>query len=225
MAKKESAIGKAAFIAGKALAIADAWKNIHLANVKAVNMSFATAGQPWVGINTAIGIAEIAGIAAQSAEEMKQFAKGKYTVRGMDDGRLYNAPYIGTVDNTGIVKGPAIISERGDEMIITGPHVRNMQANFPEIIQAINHTRVPQHAAGSYVQTPSMIPSGSTSSTTMSSINNDVFQEISNSINRLNQTTERLSSKLDNLYAKVILDEITKAQNEVTAIENDVKYL
>jgi TP901 family phage tail tape measure protein len=98
------------------------------------------------GVAIAAGLKNVAEI-----NKVKQAARGKYNVVGADDGRFYpNVPFVGPVMNSGIVHGATLISENADEMILNGPHVRNLQANYPEILRAIYATRVPQRAEGSY---------------------------------------------------------------------------
>ena len=81
-----------------------------------------------------------------------QFKDGRIPVTGQDDGKMYFADYIGK-PNTGIVKGPSLISEQGDEMIVDGATTKSLQINYPEIIQGIKEMSfglVPQFANGSY---------------------------------------------------------------------------
>jgi len=85
----------------------------------------------------------------------QQFAKGRYPVRGADDGRLYNATV--SAGTTGIYSEPTITpgfglyGETADpEMVIDGKTFRNIQLNTPELIPAIMSHRVPQYAAGDY---------------------------------------------------------------------------
>lgn len=104
----------------------------------------------------AAGIARIlANIAAAKKllekAEVPQYYKGKYEVIGEDDGKLYSADYVGR-PKTGIYSKPTLglFSEREPELIINGRHLKNIQMNYPEIIRAIEFTRVPQYASGQY---------------------------------------------------------------------------
>lgn len=88
-----------------------------------------------------------------TSERVVQYADGKYDVIGLDDGRSYHVPYIGSV--TGIVDRPALISENGAELIVNAEDLRRLQrhVNYPIVVGAINDARmgyVPQHSEGSY---------------------------------------------------------------------------
>lgn len=88
-----------------------------------------------------------------TAERVVQHADGKYDVIGLDDGRSYHVPYIGSV--TGIVDRPALISENGAELIVNAEDLRRLQrhVDYPVVVGAINDARmgyVPQHSEGSY---------------------------------------------------------------------------
>ena len=88
-----------------------------------------------------------------TSERVVQYADGKYDVIGLDDGRSYHVPYIGSV--TGIVDRPALISENGAELIVNAEDLRRLQrhVDYPVVVGAINDARmgyVPQHSEGSY---------------------------------------------------------------------------
>lgn len=86
---------------------------------------------------------------------VNQRARGKYDVIGADDGLLYSGvPYIGSPES-GIVRGPALISERGDEMIISSPDMQLLRNHmiYPQFVAAmgdIRGGRVTQFAYGKY---------------------------------------------------------------------------
>ena len=79
----------------------------------------------------------------------KQHYSGKYPVTGASDGRSYLASWAGEA-KTGIYGSPALIAERGPEMVVDYPTLRNMEMNAPGMIQAIMAMRVPQYAMGKY---------------------------------------------------------------------------
>jgi len=83
--------------------------------------------------------------------QSQQFAKGKYPVIGANDGRTYQASLLGNV-KTGYYSKPTLglFSEREPEIVIDGPTTRNIKANFPEILGAINAARVNQYSGGMY---------------------------------------------------------------------------
>jgi len=79
-----------------------------------------------------------------------QAAEGRWDVVGADDGRTYmNVPYRG-VARTGIVTRPTLMGERGDELIVDNPTLRNIRMNEPWLINRIKHYRVQQRAGGNY---------------------------------------------------------------------------
>ncbi len=82
------------------------------------------------------------------AQDVPEFGKGRYSVTGQS-GRRYNADYAGPAV-TGLYTSPAIVAEQGSEMIIDHPTTRNLQLNFPGVLEAINAARVPQFASGRY---------------------------------------------------------------------------
>ena len=79
-----------------------------------------------------------------------QAAEGRWDVVGKDDGVTYrNVPYRG-VARTGIVSTPTLMGERGDEVVIDNPTLRNIYMDAPWLIGEIIKHRVPQRAAGNY---------------------------------------------------------------------------
>ena len=85
---------------------------------------------------------------------VNQHAAGRYDVIGAVDGKNYRGvPYIGEAP-TGIVSSPALISEKGAELIVNADDLRRLQKhiNYPLVVQAINESRgrVVQHSSGIY---------------------------------------------------------------------------
>lgn len=94
------------------------------------------------------------GATYQRVASVNQYASGRYDVMGASDGRTYTGvPYIGPAP-TGIVNSPALISERGAELIVNADDLRRLQKhiNYPLVVQAINESRgrVTQYAQGNY---------------------------------------------------------------------------
>jgi len=84
------------------------------------------------------------------ARVVNQAADGRWDVIGANDGKVYrNVPYRG-IARTGIVSGPTLMSEQGDEAIIDNPTLRNIRMNAPWLLSEIKRLRVPQRADGSY---------------------------------------------------------------------------
>lgn len=111
------------------------------------------------------------GTTYQRVASVNQYASGRYNVIGASDGRTYSSvPYIGPAP-TGIVSSPALISERGTELIVNADDLRRLQKhiNYPLVVQAINESRgrVTQYAQGNYripntpaPTRPTPVPSG-----------------------------------------------------------------
>ncbi|TSA39232.1 MAG: hypothetical protein D4R64_00065 [Porphyromonadaceae bacterium] len=83
--------------------------------------------------------------------QSQQFASGRYPVMGADDKQIYQASLLGKV-RTGIYNKPTLglFSEKEPEIVIDGPTTRNIKANFPQILNAIQAARVRQYAGGLY---------------------------------------------------------------------------
>jgi len=124
-------------------------------------------------INTAMGVTQALGgsppplsfimaalVGAAGAVEIgtinsAQYAKGKYNVRGADDGKVYNSTV--SKGTTGVYSEPTftpgfgLFGETADpEMVIDGKTFRNIQMNTPSLIDSIMAHRVPQFAEGDY---------------------------------------------------------------------------
>ncbi len=67
-------------------------------------------------------------------------------VRGAEDGQVYNAAYIGSPDGVTYVPRPALISERGGEIIVDAGRSANIRMRYPWLLEQLR--AVPQHAAG-----------------------------------------------------------------------------
>jgi len=113
---------------------------------------WANAPNPIIG---AIYTAIVAGVTAAEVGVIKsqQFADGRYPVKGIRDGKTYQATLYGKPTTTEIVRGPALVSEIQDEMIVDGPTTRNLVFNYPHIVEGIKQLSmggVPQFAGGRY---------------------------------------------------------------------------
>jgi len=100
-------------------------------------------------ILTGLAVARTAGTIA--VIQSQQFEHGRYPVMGADDNQIYQASLLGKV-RTGIYNKPTLglFSEKEPEIVIDGPTTRNIKANFPQILSAIQSARVPQYASGLY---------------------------------------------------------------------------
>ena len=70
----------------------------------------------------------------------------RYEVRGAEDGRAYSVPYIGAIDGVQYISRPALISERGGEIIVDAARSRQIQMRYPWLLEQLR--AVPQYAAG-----------------------------------------------------------------------------
>jgi len=100
-------------------------------------------------ILTGLAVARTAGTIA--VIQSQQFEHGRYPVMGADDNQIYQASLLGKV-RTGIYNKPTLglFAEKDPEIVIDGPTTRNIRANFPEILEAIQSARVTQYAGGMY---------------------------------------------------------------------------
>lgn len=142
---------------------------------------------------------------------VRQWASGNYDVIGEEDGKTYrDVPYIGPAP-TGIVRQTALISERGDELIINAEDLARLQkhVNYPLVIEAIQDARngrVPQRAAGNYtpVETGSFnAPPSPTPETT---------SQDEGKINQLIAELRSLIATLKHLKAYVVLRDLRDAE-------------
>lgn len=142
---------------------------------------------------------------------VRQWASGNYDVIGEDDGKTYrDVPYIGPAP-TGIVRQTALISERGDELIINAEDLARLQkhVNYPLVIDAIQDARsgrVPQRAAGNY--TP--VETGSYNA--ISSPTPETTSQDEGKINQLIAELRSLIATLKHLKAYVVLRDLRDAE-------------
>lgn len=121
----------------------------------AANVALASAPPPFNYILMATTIAT--GLANVAKINAIQFAEGRYPVTGASNGRTYQAGYQSKA-TTGLYTRPTLlgnlglVGEKGNEIVISNPHVRHLQMNYPEVISTIYRTavRVPQFAQGNY---------------------------------------------------------------------------
>lgn len=137
--------------------------------------------------------------AKQQRDAVKQLAKGKYDVIGMDDGRNYdNVPMIPRA-NTGIYSSPVLIAEAGPELVVDSRTLRNIQLNHPEVLAGIRRAYVPQMAEGNVSTT---IPDTTTSSPASETLNSQMLSVLVNIFNAVSRDTR----------AYVVLTDIEQAQ-------------
>jgi TP901 family phage tail tape measure protein len=248
----ESDIGRAMFIMQKALAIAQIWVDTAATNAAIVSGSlraaamlpwplilgapaFATAtAAPLLAANNTNAILQTGLIAAQTVAEVVQWEKGKYPVKGKDDGKLYQAA-IGGTRITGVYNQPTILNmtggrslvgERGPELVVDGDTFKRIQLNSPELIREI------YAYAGKASPNPSkggepvvrQLAGGSFPALRLKEVENERWRE--QETVRLRQALERLNERLEkpiNAYVNKYgrnglndsIDEITRFKGSV----------
>lgn len=143
---------------------------------------------------------------------VRQWATGNYDVIGEDDGKTYrDVPYIGPAP-TGIVHQTALISERGDELIINAEDLARLQrhVNYPLVIDAIQDARsgrVPQRAAGNYIPVD-----GGTGSSAPSSSPTETEPSAESKTSQLIAELHNVITALKHLKAYVVLRDLHDAE-------------
>lgn len=143
---------------------------------------------------------------------VRQWATGNYDVIGEDDGKTYrDVPYIGPAP-TGIVHQTALISERGDELIINAEDLARLQrhVNYPLVIDAIQDARsgrVPQRAAGNYIPVD-----GGTGSSAPSSSPTETEPSAESKTSQLIAELRNVITALKHLKAYVVLRDLHDAE-------------
>ncbi len=203
----------------------DAWKKEQAAKVvmSIINTALAvTEALPNIPRAVAAGIAGAAQTAVIIAQPVPQFFKGRYSVIGQDDGQTYNVPYTGPA-KTGVYKQPALIAEKGEELIIDAPTYRNIKLNSPEIIQGIMAHRVPQYAKGRYE--PPKSPKGDFEGSTpfrgaggSEAAMNEAVMLFLVAVKRFDEATQK------ELKANISLFELRKAQQNLDTIEKQTSF-
>lgn len=141
----------------------------------------------------------------QRVPTVNQYASGRYNVIGASDGRSYTGvPYIGPAP-TGIVNSPALISERGSELIVNADDLRRLQKhiNYPLVVQAINESRgrITQYSQGNY--TMQNIPSLIRPTHESLGIDSGLIQRLTSAIEHLER---------EGIQADVVLTELERKQ-------------
>ena len=146
---------------------------------------------------------------AKSSLKTKQAFDGRYDVVGEKDGRTYrNVPYA-EIKQSQIVSKPTLISERGGEMILTASHVKNLQFNYPALMNAIMATRVPQRAEGKY-----------DIAATQSNASNDAMMGV---LSQLTYTLNNMQSRLGNLQAKINYEHFTSEMDIMDTVKSETR--
>ena len=144
---------------------------------------------------------------SSGARIVTQAADGRWDVVGEDDGVTYrNVPFRGPA-RTGIVSGPTLVAERGDELIVDNPTLRRIRMDAPWVLSTIRNMRVAQRATGNYSQLPA---SGSSSGSGQTQVNNDLLQANTDAITEMIALLMWLRE--NGIPAYVFLDDLEKKQ-------------
>lgn len=87
-----------------------------------------------------------------NAGQAAQNFRGRLHVTGQEDGLHYQVPYLGEIGGVAYIDRPALISERGGEIIIDHERSRRIMLNYPHLLEQIR--AVPQHSTGRLPQPP-----------------------------------------------------------------------
>jgi hypothetical protein len=155
-------------------------------------------------ITAALGAIQIGYILSQKVPEA---AKGRYSVIGQDDNKLYRDVPLVSSPQTGLYSTPTLISETGQEIVIDPKTTKNLMVNYPHVIDAINFARVPQRAVGRYMDSPA---------TAQAALPAAVDPEFMASINRLNSLIEQ------GIPAFISYEHLRETTNRVNEIEAEV---
>jgi hypothetical protein len=191
-------------VVNRDIAIANAIINTAVAATSALTAG-PIIGEVLMALVILLGAIEIALIAATP---IPAAAKGRYNVISQGDGKGYNdIPYTGAA-KTGIYPRPALISEQGPELIVDAPTTKNIQMNYPWLMQAIQYARIPQYATGKYP----VAPPGSQNSAPI------IIQdpELKSAIIEFNANCKR------GIRTYMVYSDFTEAKDKVDAIKTDV---
>jgi len=155
-------------------------------------------------ITAALGAIQIGYILSQKVPEA---AKGRYSVIGQDDNKLYKDVPLVNSPETGLYSTPTLISETGQEIVIDPKTTKNLMVNYPQVIDAINFARVPQRAVGRYMDAPAMAPAGAPAV---------IDPQFMASLNKLNSLIE------NGIPAFISFDHLRETTNRVNQIEAEV---
>ncbi len=204
--KRKQAIAMRQAQREKATALMGAIVNTALAIVNAL-----TTKPAWLGLVLAAMVGTMGGmqIATIASQPMPQFASGYYDAIGGQDGKKYRGPVIDS-PGTGLISSPSILVGEKPEIIIDPYTTRNLMINYPGVIDAINHARMPQYASGKYP--------ASTEKITERPLPVEFYETISE-LRSVMQTISR-----NGIQAKLLADdEYIRAHNKVSEEYQDLR--
>ncbi len=208
---QESSLGKALFLFGKALAIGEVWINIAKANAKAIAASPLTFGQPWVSINTGMGIAQTALITAQAVSSFVKKGKksGGFTSQYSSDDQVVDYVHANEfVANARAVRNPTV-KPILDIIDIAQRNGSIATINLAAILGAIGRR------AGGYESSAS---SNTISNSTVNTSKDIIYQKDA----ELLQAIKELNAELKKgIKAKLIYREFEEYKEKVDTIRNN----
>lgn len=171
-----------------------------------------------IGLLGAVQIGLIASTPVPEARKgryraIRQAAMGSYDVIGQSDGKYYPGVPYDPKFGTGIPGHPLLVNETGNELVIDPDTTKNLVMNYPEVINAINMARVPQRAAGSYVENPPGPVSGDPP-------NEITIRTDPKLIEVLERVDQRLQQPLQGVWD---WDYFVTTSEKMNQIENDVR--
>ena len=165
---------------------------------------------PIVGIAMAVivGLLGAAQVGLILATPVPQAASGRYNVTGQQDGKSYsNVPYKSSF--TGIPGRPMLVNETGNEIVIDPYTTRNIQLNYPHIIEGINQARVPQRASGQYLDSQGQ----------RSSSGKTIIAYDQETLDAMRAHTEQMKKPMS---AAIVYDTIRDTMADVALLEKNV---
>jgi len=149
--------------------------------------------------------------AVVAAQPIPQAAKGRYPVRGADDGKTYNASVV-TNARTGVLNAPTILAGEKPELIVDNPTFRKMQMDYPGILNAIYALsgRMPQFASGNY-------PGASTSLSDRNNAPLSIQQNDPKMLKALNRLNDHLDKGIEGKWVYTKFEEIKQKVDDTRA--------
>ena len=145
--------------------------------------------------------------------------QGRLLATGAQDGRTYTVPYLGEVEGVTYVPNPALISERGGELIVDAARSRQIRLRYPWLLEQLR--AVPQHASGTLgvsATVPSAAAARATTDPTRSAAPTATERELANLLREANRTLGALRRDLGGgVQATVQLHDIESAQQRAQA--------
>lgn len=194
-------------------AILDAIVTAALATVKALAMTpFMPLGLIASATAAAMGVAQVAAIRSQPLPQFRH--GGFHNVVGADDGRNYNAKYLGRHNGGMIPRGPSLVlvNEDEPEYFVPAPVVNNPRAAEP--LRALEAIRLGQYREGGYTSTVNQSDSQGVNASEIQKRDAALDRELLNAINRLTDAIPNIKATIDDPTAEAL----SRKQEEIKKI-------